>query len=159
MPRARRAAGFRRWKERLTGGLDADRACWQGRSPATGHEDAIAIVMVHSPYGPKSSMSRLRHAGMGFEDRAEKRRRVGHRWIEGAVMVVLCVLFFYVYGYGLGLDEDPTTGVSPVVFGAVTLGGLIAAAVMLRRGIMLVRSARRQQRRQQKARERAHRKR
>jgi hypothetical protein len=109
--------------------------------------------------GPNSSMSTLRHVGMGFEDRAKARRRAGWRWIEGAAMAVVCVLFFCAYGYGLALDEDPMTGPSAGVTWAVILGGLIAAAVMLRRGIMLIRSARRQQRRQQKAHERARRKR
>jgi hypothetical protein len=103
-------------------------------------------------------MSRLRHVGMGFEDRAKARRRAGLLWIEGAAMAVVSVLLFYAYAFGLGLDEDPTTGV-PGVFWAVIPGGLIAAAVMLRRGIMLVRTARRQLKRQQEARERARRKR
>ncbi len=96
---------------------------------------------------------------MGFEDRAKAKRRAGLLWIEGAAMAVVCLLFFYAYDYGLGLDEDPTTGVSPLVFCAVTLSCLIAAAVMLRRGIMLVRTARKQLKRQQEARERALRKR
>ena len=109
--------------------------------------------------GPKSTMSRLRNVGMGFEDRAKAKRRAGRGWIGGAALAIVFVLYFYVYAWGLGLDEDPTTGVSAVAFCAVALSCLIAAAVMLRRGIMLVRTARKQLKRQQEARERALRKR
>lgn len=103
-------------------------------------------------------MSRLRNVGMGFEDRAKAKRRAGRGWIGGAALAIVFVLYFYVYAWGLGLDEDPTTGVSAVAFCAVALSCLIAAAVMLRRGIMLVRTARKQLKRQQEARERALRK-
>jgi hypothetical protein len=102
--------------------------------------------------GLKSSMSSSRRVGMGFEERAKTRRRAGRGWIGGAALAVVFALYFYVIAWGLGLDEDPTDDVSPVVFWPVTLSCLIAAAVMLRRGIMLIRSARKQLKRDSKRR-------